>query len=167
MRMRLRKTLFPGLGSLGSWVLAFVVLMPASASGQCDAFYRELATVPHVSLTIATAGFTSVWDGERYEGCEVEFETNDSTRSETAVPNFVPDPGTRLFRDGWRMRNDIGADGPGSGVYGIQRGTVLCVIRWERPAYIDDDGEFVQSDSLAMGIQCRDDARRPSRDPAG
>jgi len=146
-------------------VLSLVAAKPATLAGQCLVFYEALQAVPHVSLTIATDGFTSIWDGETYDGCEVEFETNDSTRVGTAVSNFFADPGTRLHGDGWRMRVDIGADGAGSGVHGVEREAVLCIVRWEQPAYIDDDGEFAESDTLRMWIQCTDVVRGPLRDP--
>jgi hypothetical protein len=56
------------------------------------------------------------------------------------------------------MIPELMADGAGSGVHGLRRGSTECVVRWNQPAYIDDDGSFVQSDTLTMLIQCR--ARR-------
>ena len=66
------------------------------------------------------------------------------------------------------MSNGIGADGAGSGIYGIERGSDLCVIRWEQAAYLDDNGEFVQSETFRMWIQCRDrDSRSAPAPPPG
>ena len=146
------------LGRIGllSLSVSLVAAEPHAVLDPCDAFYQDLLVVPHVSLTVAADGFTSIWDGESYAGCEIEFKTNDSIRSGVAAPSFFADPGTALYDDGWRMRVDIGADGAGSGVHGIQRDAVLCIIRWEQAAYIDDDGTFVESETLRMWIQCRE-----------
>jgi hypothetical protein len=130
--------------------------MPADASSPCDEFYDALAEVPHESLRTALGTFESLWDGGIHEGCEVEFQTNDSLRSGVSLPDFVPFADTEMYVAGWRMVNEIGADGPGSGIYGIRRESSLCVVRWEQPAYIDDDGDIVQSDTLRMWVQCRD-----------
>ena len=46
------------------------------------------------------------------------------------------------------------ADGAGTGLYGIRRGNTVCVVDWEQPAYLDDDGNIVQSDTFTMRIQC-------------
>lgn len=150
-----------GLLSLPLWLGA---ANPQGIIGPCDVFYNSLQAVPHVSLTVEEGGFTSIWDGERYDGCEVEFETNDSTRAGIAAPDFLADPGTDLYSVGWRMRVDIGADGAGSGIHAIQREAVLCIIRREQAAYIDDNGELVQSKTLRMWVQCAGGA--PKRTPS-
>ena len=153
--MRRRESSISRVVHLGLTGLCIAAAAPTAVVGQCRLFYEALEGVPHTSLTIGTDGFTSIWDGETYDGCEVAFETNDSVRSGIAVPSFFADTGTRLHADGWRMRIDIGADGAGSGIHAIQREAVLCVVRWEQPAYIDDEGQFVQSDTLNIRIQCR------------
>lgn len=150
--------MIPLLGRVGilSLSVGLAVPTPPAIFGPCDAFYEALRAVPHVSLALGTGAFISIWDGEKYDGCEVEFETNDSVRAGTAAPDFFADPGTDLYNAGWRMLVDIGADGAGSGIHGIQREAVLCIVRWEQPAYIDDDGKLVVSETLRMWIQCRD-----------
>ena len=64
--------------------------------------------------------------------------------------------GSEMHALGWRMSYGIGADGPGSGIFGIERDAVRCLVRWEQPAWIDDEGEFQQSDVFSMTIQCRE-----------
>ncbi|MDH3271746.1 MAG: hypothetical protein OEN56_10455 [Gemmatimonadota bacterium] len=125
----------------------------SGAAGPCDSFVESLARVPHVSLTTRTGRFESQWDGRSYDGCEVEFETHDSL-SAGSIPDLFATPDSELYGEGWRMSDGVGADGAGSGIHGIERGDDVCVIRWEQPAYIDDDGEFVQSDRFRMWIQC-------------
>ncbi len=146
-----------------SWMIAgvaFCVCQPALAGAQmptsCDEFYDALAAVPHVSLTRSFGSFESIWDAKIYDGCEIEFETNDSIRAGADVPIFFADSGTEMYGAGWRMSREIGADGAGSGIHGIEKGSVVCIIRWEQPAYIDDDGEFVESDTRRQWVQCRE-----------
>ncbi len=124
--------------------------------GPCQPFMDELEAVPQVELSMRMGELESVWDREPFTGCEIEFETNDSLTYGTDVPNFDAIEGTEMHRRGWRPTDGIGADGPGSGVFGIEKGATACVIRWSKPAYIDDDGTFVQSETLNMTIQCRD-----------
>lgn len=144
------------LSGLLSLVACVAAAPPEGSDDPCDHFYDALAAVPHVALTRSAGPFESIWDRETYEGCEVAFETNDSIRAGSVAPDLFADPGTSMYLAGWRMSDGIGADGAGSGIHGVERGSVLCVIRWEQPAYIDDDGSFVESGTLNMWIQCRD-----------
>jgi hypothetical protein len=63
--------------------------------------------------------------------------------------------GTELHVMGWRIDQRVAADGPGTTLFGIRRGAVFCVIYEAQPAYLDDDGEIVSSDTLTITIQCR------------
>jgi hypothetical protein len=127
---------------------------PSTQEDPCREFYVVLDEVPHVALTSMDGPIESMWSGEPTAVCEVAFETTDSTLAGEVPPTFVAGPGSETHRAGWRMIPEIVADGPGSGVHGIQRNGVRCVIRWEQPAYIDDDGNFVQSSAFSMRIQC-------------
>ena len=129
---------------------------PPGPPDPCDDFYQALTEVPHLSVQKTVGSFESNWDGETYEGCELQFETNDSLTGRVSVPDFVATAGTGLYDAGWRMVYRISADGPGSGIHGLSRESDLCVVRWEQPAYLDDDGDLVQSDTLRMWIQCRE-----------
>ncbi len=122
----------------------------------CQPFLGPLEVVPYVELSVYSGVFESVWDEQRYHGCEIRFETNDSIRGGAVVPGFDAIDGSEMQRLGWRPSTGIGADGPGSGVFGIEKDTVACIVRWAQPAYIDDDGEFVESETLNMTIQCRE-----------
>jgi hypothetical protein len=53
-----------------------------------------------------------------------------------------------------RPEAGILADGPGSGIYGIRKGSTVCVIRWEQPTYVDDAGSIIQSNVLTVEAQC-------------
>ena len=127
---------------------------PLDQPDSCDELYEILVVVPHVSMTRHSGPLESIWDRETIQGCEIAFETNDSIRNGAVVPTLLADPGTEMYRAGWRMIPEIGADGAGSGIHGIRRGRARCVVRWEQAAYIDDDGTFVESDTLTMLIQC-------------
>jgi hypothetical protein len=104
-----------------------------------------------------------MWDQVEHDGCEVEFETNDSLSAGTPVPSFDAIEETEMYRLGWRARHGIGADGPGSGIFGIEKDAALCVIRWSQPAHLDDYGEIAHSETFMMKIQCRE----RSEDPLG
>ena len=138
-------------------VVPFVAWLAAPSADQpdpCDELYEMLEAVPNVSLARDRGPFQSIWDGQTLAGCEISFETNDSIRDDAAAPTFLADPGTEMYEAGWRMMPGILADGAGSGVHGIRKGSARCVVRWEQATYIDDEGAFVQSDTLTMLIQC-------------
>ena len=122
----------------------------------CAYFFDALHAVPHESLSRHHGEYASIWDKNLYQGCEVKFVTNDALHAGTPVPTFEALPDSELYRLGWRMLHSIGADGPGSGIFAIEKGPVLCLIRWSQPAYLADPGEIVQSDTLDMTIQCRE-----------
>ena len=44
------------------------------------------------------------------------------------------------------MDNSIVADGPGTGIFAIEKDSVLCLIRHDKPAYLDSPGNIVQSE---------------------
>lgn len=127
---------------------------PFDQPDSCDELYETLVVVPHVLLTRHSGPLESIWDRETIQGCEIAFETNDSIRNGAVVPTFLADRGTEMYRSGWRMIPEIGADGAGSGIHAIRRGRARCVVRREQAAYIDDDGTFVESGTLTMLIQC-------------
>jgi hypothetical protein len=153
-RIVLRCGIFPILGALcGAY--------PSEQPQPCDELQALLEAVPHVALTQTVGSFESIWrggtlGGGTFEGCVIEFETNDVTRGGVEAPDFFPDEGSDLHRAGWRMAPGILADGAGTGVHGIERESTLCIIRWEQPAYVDDDGDIVSSDTLTILIQCAD-----------
>jgi len=148
------KTLLTWLGAL---VMVSLVRTPDQVE-PCGELYGVLEDVPHVSLARRAGQIDPIWSGEPAPDCQIEFETNDSTLNGATVPIFLAEPGSDEYRAGWRLIPEIIADGAGSGIHGIQRAPLRCVIRWEQPAYIADDGTFVESDTLTMLIQCRSSA---------
>ena len=145
-------------------VCSLVVGIPAGVASadvtttqpdSCAYFYDALHAVPHESLSRRQGEYESTWDGKPYRGCEVKFVTTDALRGGKAVPAFKTFPDSELYRLGWRMAPSIGADGPGSGIFAVEKGPVLCLIRWSQPAYLADSGEIVQSDTVKMTIQCQ------------
>jgi hypothetical protein len=143
----------PGHLCLVGFLGACAQTEPASP---CEPFFTALENVPYVVLSMSTGAFVSTWDGMEYSGCEIDFETNDSLSAGVSIPSFDAIQDSEMYRLGWRMSHGITADGPGSGVFGIERESVLCVVRWAQPAYIDDDEEFVQSETFSMKVQCRE-----------
>jgi len=139
-------------GSLGWWGANPVNQDP----DPCQYFYDALEAVPHDTLTASSGEGVWLWHEQSYVGCQVRFVTNDSLRAGYDVPEFDALEDSEMYRLGWRFTDGIGADGPGSGIFGIERGSVECLVFWSQPAYIDDEGEFQQSDVLEMTIQCRD-----------
>jgi hypothetical protein len=99
--------------------------------------------------------YKSLWDGKKYTGCEVEFVTHDKLLSGRRVPDFEPLKGSEMYRKGWRANNSFVADGPGTGVFGVEKESVLCLVRHEQPAYLDDYGNIIQSETLRITVQCR------------
>ncbi len=134
------------------------VLAAAAAVNKdpCGYFLQELKVVPHEKLTRIDGDIQSLWDGKRNSGCEVMFVTNDTLRSGRDTPNFAATEGTKLYRLGWRMNNSFVADGPGSGIFGIENDSVLCLISHDQPAELDEKTEkIIQSVTLTLAIQCR------------
>jgi hypothetical protein len=140
---------------LGAWLFC----SSADAGGQqpdpCERFFRALEAVPHDTLVRSSGEIVWLWDDTATRGCEVEFAVHDSTRGMVSVPEFDALNGSEMHVLGWRMSPGIGADGPGSGIFGIEKDSIRCLVQWAQPAWIDDDGEFQQSEWLSMTIQCR------------
>ncbi|MCJ7629679.1 MAG: hypothetical protein MUO50_14990, partial [Longimicrobiales bacterium] len=73
--------------------------------------------------------------------------------TEVALPGFDAIEDSEMCRAGWREIVDVRADGPGSGIFGLENDPVACVVRWGQPSYVDDDGEIIQSETLSIHIQ--------------
>jgi len=146
--------LFSLVGGMSAGVASADVT--TSQPDSCAYFFDALQTVPHESLSRHQGEYESTWDGKSYQGCEIKFVTNDALRAGKDAPSFEAAPDSELYRLGWRIAPSIGADGAGSGIFAVEKGPVLCVIRWAQPAYLADTGEIVQSDTVKMTIQCQD-----------
>lgn len=97
-------------------------------------------------------------DGRARAGCSIRFETTEALLGDRALPDLRAAPGSALAALGWSVDPSIGADGPGSSVHALSREDVQCVVSWAQPSYLDDDGEFVASETITVVIQCEDAA---------
>lgn len=129
-----------------------------SENNGCRYFADRLDSVPHHKLEIKTGPYRSFRDNRTYNGCKLTFITSDSllNRFEYTMPRFQAFDGTELYRMGWRINDNYSADGPGTGVHGIEKDTTLCLILYEKPAYLDDNGEIRSSESITLSIECRE-----------
>lgn len=134
---------------------ALVAAATAITKDPCGYFLKALRAVPHEKLIRTDGAMQSLWDGETVSGCEVLFVTNDRLRSGSAVPGFDALEGTELYRMGWRTNPSLVADGPGSGIYGIENDAALCLISHDQPAELDETGKIIQSETLTLAVQCR------------
>jgi len=129
----------------------------------CQYFYSTLAALPHDTLNVSSGEGVWLWErgsetealSRSFVGCEVRFVTNDSLTVGFQVPMFDPLEGSEMYSLGWRFTPGVLADGPGSGIFGLHKDSVECLVDWNQEAYIDDNGDFWQSDVLEMTIQCR------------
>lgn len=155
--MRIEAALYLAVAALAPQVACSQERTPPAQDSElpCVFFEEALEAVPHLELRVSWDGFVSEWDQSEQSGCEVAFETNDSLSAGAPIPSFDAIEGSEMYRIGWRPSHGIGADGPGSGIYGVEKEAVQCVIRWAQPAHIDDSGEIVHSETHTMKIQCR------------
>lgn len=150
--------------SVGATLLALTaggwgLLGSGKAADHCTDFFDILSEVPHSILEQSSQGtFISVLDGESKAGCSIRFETTEALLAEGALPDLRAAPGSALAATGWSVDPSMGADGPGSSIHALTRGDVQCVVSWAQPSFIDDDGEFVVSETITVVIQCEDAA---------
>lgn len=123
----------------------------------CVFLFRILEAAPHRALSLEPGTHVSLYDGESYTGCQIDFEAVASELPAEDERLLSVGPGTDLYNRGWRLDNTIAADGPGTSLFAIRNETSLCVVDEAQPAYLDDDGEIVASDTLSITIQCRPD----------
>jgi len=141
--------------AVATWLAALVcATSPVSGQAPCDDAFRVLQGAPHVSLERRSGSFESVWPGEPRAICEVTFVTNDSTLAAASAPSLEAAPGTVMHELEWRAIPEIMADGPGTSVFGIRKGSTRCIVEWEQPAYLDDDGDIVQSGTVTIVVRC-------------
>jgi hypothetical protein len=122
----------------------------------CNVFYKKLKAVPHYKLAVNTGLLHSVSTGEEFRGCELVFKSNEKLMAGLELPSFEAPEGSGLYREGWRIDEHYRADGAGSGAYGIVNGRLLCRISWDQYSFVNDAGEFEQSELINMTVQCMD-----------
>jgi len=126
------------------------------ARDPCGDFFHALKALPNESLIHSIGEDESLWDGAKHAGCEVRLVTNNNLiDNDRPLPNFNAQPDSELYRQGWRANNSYTADGPGSSVYGIEKGDTLCIVRENQPAHLEEHGKIVQSETLMITVQCR------------
>lgn len=142
---------------LAAMLIGFPLHAETPAQNACDDFHHLLKKVPHNSLENTRGTFKSLADEKPTTGCQVRFTTSETLLSGKKVPSFAADEDTELYRLGWRVNNSLSADGPGTSLTAIEREKVACLILSDQPAYLDErTGTIVQSKTLAITIQCRD-----------
>ncbi len=146
-------------------LLLIAMLLPATSmagenSDSCAPFFQALLQVPHESLVRHDGLFTSQWSGHCVEGCLVVLQTDQVhlgspiLLDSQALADLNAAPGTPLYQDGWRNNPAYTADGAGTGVVGLEREGALCLVYTEQPSFIDDNGQFVQSEEIKVRVEC-------------
>lgn len=120
----------------------------------CGYFCRALKDVPHEKLTRHDGEIEFLWKGVKSPGCEVVFETNDTLLAGRVAPTFEAQEDTELYRLGWRFNDS--ADGPGTGIFGIENATILCLVLHDQPAsWGEETGKIEVDENLKIIVQCK------------
>ena len=73
------------------------------------------------------------------------------------LPSFRAHEGSEWHEKEWGKVHNYTADVPDPGKYAIANINIICIIDWDRHAWIDDKtGEIIQSVLINMEIQCLD-----------
>lgn len=99
----------------------------------------------------AEQGVFEFWHDER-RGCRLAFSRPTAELGEGTWPDEALR--LKLATRGWRDAPRYSADGPGTTVFGLRKGDVLCIISAGAQAWIDDDGEFGVSDTYDFEATC-------------
>lgn len=135
-------------------LLPTVSLHAETTERACDTFANSLEAVPHESLFQRSGPFNSTWFKTGAFGCEMVLVTSQLRLAGQTLPDLSAAPGTALYRQGWRQQPAYLADGPGTGVVGMEKGQVLCLVYTEQPAWIDDNGRHRQSSEIRIRVEC-------------
>lgn len=98
------------------------------------------------------------WHDER-RGCRLAFAKPTAELGQGASPEEALRE--KLAARGWRDDPRHSADGPGTTVFGLRKGAVLCIISAGAQAWIDDDGEFGVSDTYEFEATCAETDEPP------
>lgn len=118
----------------------------------CDLAYRQLSSVPNLSLKKSTGNFTN--DGHSYSGCVVHLEANRTKIKDVHYPNslFYPSEGSVLYQQGWRT--DREADGPDGTSFRISKQNVFCLVEGKWDGGDDSDPKYVPSTRYDVIVSC-------------
>ncbi len=139
---------------LFSCLLLTTPLFAEPAERACDTFVQALEPLPHESLFQRSGPFNSTWFKTGAFGCEMVMVTSEQRLAGQPLPDLTAAPGTLLYRQGWRIQPTYIADGPGTGVIGMEKGQTLCLVYTEQFAWIDDAGHHQQSDEIRIRVEC-------------
>ncbi len=120
----------------------------------CEPFFQALNAVPHESIFQRSGPYTSAWFEAGAIGCTVVMVTSEQRLGDRKLPDLTAAPGTPLHQAGWRINQKYIADGPGTGVMGVEKDGILCLVYTDQPAWIDDTGRFMQSEQITIKVQC-------------
>ncbi len=140
-------------------LLLIAMLLPTTTragelNDSCAPFFQALLQVPHESLVRRDGLFTSQWTQHCVDGCLLEMQTNQARLGSQSLADLAAEPGTPLHQDGWRSNPSLSADGAGTGVVGLERDGALCLVFTEQPSFIDANGQFVQSETIKVRVEC-------------
>ncbi|MEX2438158.1 MAG: hypothetical protein WD449_02800 [Candidatus Babeliales bacterium] len=123
----------------------------------CRYFYERLEKLPHEEIEYQEGIIEFSLDRNEYEGCRMNFVTNESTLSEDdPLPSMWGiSEESDLYTKGWRMNINYQGDGPGTSVYGIEKNETLCLISHSQPAYLESPGVIVQVETITILVECR------------
>lgn len=124
------------------------------AERACDTFVQILEPLPHESLFQRSGPFNSTWFKTGAFGCEMVMVTSQQRLAGQLLPDLSATPGTLLYQQGWRSQPTYLADGPGTGVAGIEKEQVLCLVYTEQPAWIDENGRHHLSSEIRIRVEC-------------
>jgi hypothetical protein len=140
-------------------VLILLILAFLTVPTDCDAdenacsyFFDRLIEIPHKKLVSSQDGFISIWDGRKTAGCEVVFKSHETLVSGEKVFDLFQ---SLITAPGWKIDNNLTADGPGSSSVGIENPGDKCAIHWSQHSWVDDKtGKIEQSSDIEITVQC-------------
>ena len=139
------------------------ILLPsfsvARVTGEaCKPFYHELEAVPHESIFQRDGFYTSEYYQGAAVGCFLVMVTSKARLAGQTMPLLDGSPGSLLHDAGWRSNPKYLADGPGTGVVGLEDNGTLCLVYTNQPAYVDHSGQIIQSEHIKVRVECMDGA---------
>lgn len=144
-------------------LLTLALLLPtvsfAKVDGAtCQPFYLALQQLPHESIFQRDGFFNSQLFETSAYGCFLVMNTSESRLAGQSLPDLSGRPDSAFYEAGWRSNPKYLADGPGTGVVGLEKDDILCLVYTEQPAYLDDAGQIIQSRFIKVRVECLDGA---------
>ena len=144
-------------------LLTIALLLPtvslAKVDGTtCEPFYTALEQIHHESIFQRDGFFNSQLFETSAYGCFLVMNTSESRLAGQSLPDLSGRPDSAFYKAGWRSNPKYLADGPGTGVVGLEKVDILCLVYTEQPAYLDDAGDIIQSRFIKVRVECLDGA---------